>query len=453
VENLIESALLGKIGEAIAKTYGIKMDEITAALPADADPAWREQFEAELSALATRLEASGTAIVERGGQEYTTGVTQHFVTLVRHASDGRIYLLDSLAPGREQSFASGLEALQAMINHVGNGAQDIGILLPPAGTVLPPAQSNSRGTYVPGQGFVPNADAAAETARDVASGSAANARPLRGQHSASRSRSPSPARSSPAGQVAVAAGRARQLELQKGLTWTLASALAVPGEPLPTLPKEIELALTPLKLADLMEDRGDGAKLTVQQIRGIVRNKHSANVFRWLKRERIKALMQAGVTTEQSVTIASHHGASGALKWLADRNNMDRLTQGGKGFTTEQIVKIASHTGALKTLKTVLEKNWTDLLSKDEIVKLVSKNSGHQNLTRVLNNKNYLLADGQQRQRFLAEAISNRKGAKEAALAGTSDTVNAISRVSSANKRKSTTAAPEEEAPKRSRKE
>lgn len=156
VDRMIEGDDLEGIREHIQRIYGIRMEGRSATLPANSDDESRNRFDTDLQAIADRLDAGGTVIVERGDQHYTGGVTQHFVTLVRLARDGRVYLLDSMRPGDEQSFDSALEAVREVVNPLEGGAQHLDVLVLSENTVLLPARTNPCGHYVLNQGFVPN---------------------------------------------------------------------------------------------------------------------------------------------------------------------------------------------------------------------------------------------------------------------------------------------------------
>ena len=64
--------------------------------------------------------------------------------------------------------------------------------------------------------------------------------------------------------------------------------------------------------------------------------------------------MQDGFTTEQITTIAGKNGASGVLEWLAEEDNLAKLTRDGDGkplFTIAQITAIAGNDGARRVLE------------------------------------------------------------------------------------------------------
>ncbi|MEC4723625.1 hypothetical protein RY831_31315, partial [Noviherbaspirillum sp. CPCC 100848] len=130
---------------------GILMDDVDLIL----NPGEEARAGADLQGLAQRLEYSGTAIVEVGGQEFRQAVTQHFVTLVRHGRDGRVYVLDSMNPQANIHFETARDALQAYLRPHAEGNRHVAVLMPRQGHVLPPALSNPQGAYVPNQGFVP----------------------------------------------------------------------------------------------------------------------------------------------------------------------------------------------------------------------------------------------------------------------------------------------------------
>ena len=265
-------------------------------------------------------------------------------------------------------------------------------------------------------------------------------------------------------QASTAAGRGRQQQLLQSQQhqWSIEKALAVPGQKALELVPRVQAVLTPEKLADLMADLGnkDCSALTPEQMRKIAKNPYSAETLGWLRRKRIQSLMRNGFITEQIATIASNNGGKGVLEWLAEPDNLAKLTHDGDGnplFTTDQITAIASNHGgkgvlewlaepdnlaklthdddgkplfstaqiatiagkggALKTLKDIAAKHWKGVLDKDEVVKLTSANSGSLNLTWVLQHKDVLLATGPLRNTFLAQARSKVKGAKDKALA------------------------------------
>ncbi len=156
--------------------------------------------------------------------------------------------------------------------------------------------------------------------------------------------------------TAVGRGRQQQLLQSQHSPWSIENALAVPGQKAPKLSTRVRAALTREKLADLMAGPGkhDHSALTTEQMLKIAKNPHSAETFGWLTRKRIQSLMQNGFTTAQIVTIAGNDGARHVLEWLAQADNLARLTRDGEGkplFTTAQIAAIAGNGGASGVLK------------------------------------------------------------------------------------------------------
>ncbi|MEC4717526.1 hypothetical protein RY831_00005, partial [Noviherbaspirillum sp. CPCC 100848] len=164
----LQGASINQILGVLAQQRQIKMDDVGIIV----DPVQGIHSEAELEALAARLEYSGTAIVEVGGQEWRAAeaggqrsqemdlqVTQHFVTLVRHAIDGRVYLLDSMHPEQDVSYDTARQALEAQFNIIDendeNSPRYLSVLVPRQGQVLEPAPLNPQGAYLPNQGFMP----------------------------------------------------------------------------------------------------------------------------------------------------------------------------------------------------------------------------------------------------------------------------------------------------------
>jgi hypothetical protein len=149
--------------------------------------------------------------------------------------------------------------------------------------------------------------------------------------------------------------------------------LFIAGVPAVVLHHRVKAVLTNIKLNDLI----DNSPLDIAQIREIAEKEYSADTISWLTTERIQTLM-------------------------------------GYGFTTGQITGIAKTRGASRALAIVENKtNWEGVLSRGELVHLISHNSSYGRLKWVLEHPDKLPAAGPER---LAYLTSIRLAKREALL-------------------------------------
>jgi hypothetical protein len=102
---------------------------------------------------------------------------------------------------------------------------------------------------------------------------------------------------------------------------------------------------------------------------------------------------------EQIVSIASHNGARQVLEFLCDEDKLRKLRT---TFDPEQIVSIASHGGSTSTLAAVLDSPWSEHLTREELVRLVSVHSGSMSLSWFLQYWPALRAKGVSKQQAIS---------------------------------------------------
>ena len=123
-------------------------------------------------------------------------------------------------------------------------------------------------------------------------------------------------------------------------------------------------------------------------------------------------LTALGLGKDDILNIASNSGATQALKAVAD--NWGTLTALGLG--RDDIVKIASNSGAKQALDAVVTMPWHGQLSKEDLVKLTSRNSGANILHWYLEHHMRLKEHGLSTQQILTAAISTRSAVRERIL-------------------------------------